>query len=209
MKLIVAAMESECSYLIDILGLEKTDKNIYKKDDIVLVNCGVGKVNAAMGCQKGFDLFDVDSVFNFGFVGSMSPDYRIGDYVFPSQTFQHDFDLTPLGYKPYEVSDQEKSVFDIEKYEELKKFFPELKKSQFLLTGDRFMTEKLPDFEDAICDMEGYAVARVAFEYNVPVTMVKLVSDSCVKEGQAEFFASVEKYRKDMQTKIAEYIKSL
>lgn len=207
--LVCAAMDSECGYIKKFLDLEEIGKNLFKKDNVVLVQTGYGKVNAAMGTQKGFDLFDVKEVINYGFVGSLSEKYRIGDYVLPQVTFQHDFDLTPLGAKEYEVLEQEESFFKVNENEKITDYFTTAKKSQFLLTGDRFLTEKIGDFDDAICDMEGYSVARVAYDYGVPVTLIKMVSDSCVKDGAEDFFATIENKREELQRHLSDYINSI
>ena len=207
--LVCVAMDSECSYIKEFLGMEEIEKNIFKKDNAVLVQCGYGKVNAAMGCQKGLCKFPVKQVINYGFVGSLSEKYKIGDYVLPKITFQHDFDLMPLGAKQYEVLEQERSFFDVNTDEKITDYFTSAKKPQYLLTGDRFMTEKLPGFDDAICDMEGYSVARVAYEYDIPVTLIKLVSDSCVKDGADDFFRTIDEKRKEFQQTLADYINKI
>lgn len=207
--LTVAAMDSECAYIKKFLGLEEIGKNLFKKDNVVLVQAGYGKVNAAMAAQKGIDLFDVKEIINYGFVGSLSEKYRIGDYVIPEVTFQHDFDLTPLGAKQYEVLEQEESFFKVNENAKITDYFDTAKKCPYLLTGDRFITDKIDGFDDAICDMEGYSVARVAYDCKIPVTLIKMVSDSCVKDGADDFFKTIETKREIFQSHLADYINSI
>lgn len=210
MILIIAAMEKECLSLISLLNLKKTEENIYKNGNIALICSGIGKVNAAIACQEGIDRFAPDLIFNYGFAGSMSKNCHVGDFVRPKKTLQHDFiDLTEDGFKPYFVSGQARSDFDFAECEDLKKYFPDLKECDLLLSGDRFVTEKIPDFDDAICDMEGYAIARCADRKNIPVVCIKFVTDSCVSDQKCEYFTSVSEFQKKMQYAIAEFVKSL
>lgn len=208
MNLIVVAMLSEGQHLVDVLGLKQVDENTYVNDKNVMVLGGYGKVNAAIATQKGIDKYPIERVINYGFVGSMTEKLKIGDYVVPQKTFQHDFDLTPLGAKPYHVLEQKESVFTINE-EMTKKLLAKeknIKTCEYCLTGDKFMTEKLQGFDDAICDMEAYSVARVAWAYNLPFFSLKLVSDSVCKEGQNDFFASIDKWSSEMQEYIGKLI---
>ena len=211
MNLIIVAMISEGKHLINVLDLKQADENVYVNGNNVMILGGYGKVNAAMATQKGIDNYPIDRVINYGFVGSMTENVKIGDYVIPKKTFQHDFDLTPLGAKPYEVLEQDKSVFEINEKlsNKIISLHPEIKTCEYCLTGDRFMTETIPGFSDSICDMEAYSVARVAWSKKLPFISVKLASDSCCKDGQAEFFASVFIYSKKLQEYVAELINSL
>ena len=208
MNLIVVAMLSEGKHLVDILDLKQVDENTYVNDKNVLIIGGYGKVNAAIATQKGLDKYNIGRVINYGFVGSMTEKLKIGDYVIPQETFQHDFDLTPLGAKPYEVLEQDKSVFDID--EEMKNkiisVHSNIKTCQYCLTGDKFMTEKILGFDDVICDMECYSVGRVAWTKKVPFVSIKLVSDSVCKDGQNDFFASIEKWSRELQEYVADLI---
>ena len=206
MILISVAMEDECYILKDLLGLEEVGDNEFAGGDFALICTGVGKVNAAMGTQYGIDKYKPEMIINYGFVGSMSEEYKVGDFVFPQMTLQHDFDLTPLGYPPFTVQGQSKSTFKIKGYDELKEVIHDLKKCKYLLTGDRFMTDKLPGFEDAICDMEGYAVARVAHKAKIPCYMVKMVSDSCNKEGADRFAVSVDEFKRELQNYVFGFV---
>ena len=49
--------------------------------DVVVVQCGVGKVNAAMCVQILADLFDVTHVMNTGVAGSLNAQLDIGDIL--------------------------------------------------------------------------------------------------------------------------------
>ena len=64
----------------------------------VLVQCGVGKVNAARGTQMLIDAFGPCCVINSGIAGGTKPGLAIGDIVIGEDLAQHDFDVTAFGY---------------------------------------------------------------------------------------------------------------
>ena len=64
---------------------------------VVVVQCGVGKVNAAMCVQILADLYDVTHIINTGVAGSLNPVLDIGDILVSKDAIQHDMDVTPLG----------------------------------------------------------------------------------------------------------------
>ena len=48
---------------------------------VVVVQCGVGKVNAALCAQALCDRFSVSHIVNTGIAGSLNADLDIGDFV--------------------------------------------------------------------------------------------------------------------------------
>ena len=116
---IIGAMDEEVARLKEMIdGLEITDKcgmNFYKGTisgtDVVVVKCGVGKVNAAMCTQSMIDLFGVDAIINTGIAGSLDADIDIGDIVFAVDTVEHDMDVAALGYAPGIIPDGDQRVW--------------------------------------------------------------------------------------------------
>lgn len=76
-------------------GLEFINGKIYGKD-VALLECGRGKVNAAVGTQIMIDLFKPDVVINSGIAGSLSKNLIIGDIVISSDCVEHDINCTAL-----------------------------------------------------------------------------------------------------------------
>ena len=65
---------------------------------VVLVQCGVGKVNAALCVQILCDCFGVTHLVNTGIAGSLCAELDIGDLVVSRDAMYHDFDCTHFGY---------------------------------------------------------------------------------------------------------------
>ena len=63
---------------------------------VVVVVCGVGKVNAALCVQILCDCFGVTHVVNTGVAGSLCAELDIGDLVISQDAMYHDFDCHTL-----------------------------------------------------------------------------------------------------------------
>ena len=86
---IIVAMEEELESILDIMD-NIEEKEIYgltfktgqiEKNKIIVVKCGVGKVNAARVTQILIDTFNVKCVINVGAAGALSPLLNLGDIV--------------------------------------------------------------------------------------------------------------------------------
>ena len=109
---IIGAMKDEVQALKDSMQMEETKEiasmifckgNLCGKE-VVVVQSGIGKVNAALCTQILADIFKVDTVINTGIAGSLDADIDIGDMVISTDAVQHDVDATifgdPLGQVP-------------------------------------------------------------------------------------------------------------
>ena len=67
--------------------------------DVVVVQCGVGKVNAAMCAQILCSVYGVTHIVNTGIAGSLCADLDIGDLVICRDAMYHDFDCVHFGYE--------------------------------------------------------------------------------------------------------------
>ena len=76
-------------------GLQFYSGTIYGKD-VALLECGRGKVNAAVGTQIMIDLFHPDVIINSGVAGSLVKNLLIGDIVISSDCVEHDINCTAL-----------------------------------------------------------------------------------------------------------------
>ena len=70
----------------------------------VVVQCGVGKVNAALCAQILCDCYGVTAIVNTGIAGSLCAELDIADLVISRDAIHHDFDLRfwgrPVGQVP-------------------------------------------------------------------------------------------------------------
>lgn len=192
---IVFAMKEE------LIALKKYVKNIEEKKifelifyegiinniSCILVESGVGKVNAARTTQILIDNYNIHYIFNIGISGGICNDLNVGDIVVGEKLVQHDFDITSFkhekGYIPnigvYINSD--KKLFDIATKTSLKNIKI---KSGVIASGDIFctdpkMTAKINNKFDALCvEMEGASVAQICYLNKIPFLVIRSISDT-------------------------------
>lgn len=193
---IIIALKSEAKYFIEkIENVKETsvlDKKAYTGEfcgkEIVLAISGIGKVSAALTAQKIIDDYSPEYLLNFGSVGAVNNTVSVLDYCVIDKCMQYDFDVTaidpvPLGY----IQEYDRVFFDC-----LTAPFNEFKKAS-LATGDRFSTGKedvelISNQGCALRDMEGAAIAQVCESNNLPLIMLKGVSDVYGSESEQEQF---------------------
>lgn len=78
---------------------------------VVVVCCGIGKVNAALCAQILISEFKVTSIINTGTAGGLNPNLNVLDMVVSTDAVQHDFDTTPFGYLPGQIPGTESPFF--------------------------------------------------------------------------------------------------
>ena len=98
---IIGAMELEVATLKNLMTVRtvtaKAGMDFYDGTldghPVVVVRCGIGKVNAAMCVQILADLFDVTHIINTGVAGSLNPKLDIGDILISEKALQHDMEI--------------------------------------------------------------------------------------------------------------------
>ncbi len=212
---IIGAMDSEVDTLFArMTSKEKINLNhltfykgkLYDKD-VVIVKCGIGKVNAALCTQLLILNFKVSKIINTGIAGATGTGLKIYDFVVSTEAVYHDFDVQFFGYKPGQVPGMpEAFVADPSLVEaaaaafEQTDFSAKLKLSKGrIASGDQFISgnEKksyiISTFHPQCVEMEGCAIAQTCYANNVPFVIIRCMSDTAddsVKETYSEETAS-------------------
>ena len=157
--------------------------------DVVVVQCGVGKVNAAMCAQILCDCFGVTHLVNTGIAGSLCAELDIGDLLISSDAMYHDFDARNFGYRLGEVpglgivtfaADAEMIALAQAAAEAVN---PGHSRVGRVASGDLFVAEKaakekIIENTQALCtEMEGAAIAHAAYRNNLPFVILRAISD--------------------------------
>ncbi len=165
--------------------------NFKENIEVVGVECGIGKVNAAIATMYLTETEKVDIVLNVGLSGAIQ-NVKKGFIVAGSSYTECDFDLTAIGYE-LGVKPQKKYVYEAD--EKLISIAKECSVDYCgaLGTGDIFLAdstlkEKFRKRYD-ICsfDMETGAIAAVCHKANVPFLALRKISDDC-DEGAVESY---------------------
>lgn len=195
---IIGAMEEEVNILKEKMQvsdiLKKASMEFYKGTlsgkEVVIVRSGISKVNAAVCTQILIDDFKVDRVINTGIAGSLQNKIDIGDIVISSDALQHDVDATGFGYEPGVIPRMETSVFTADSSlvelakEVCEREIPEITPHVGrVVTGDQFISDKTVKeriesrFHGYCTEMEGAAIAQVAWLNKVPFVILRAISD--------------------------------
>lgn len=168
--------------------------------EAVVVRAGVGKVNAACCTQALIDHFPVSCVINTGIAGSLQESIDIGDIVLATDALEHDMDAVSFGYGLGQIPGME--VFSFTADEKLrkiakegcKKVNPDISVHEGrVVTGDQFVSSKekktwLVDHFDGCCtEMEGAAIAHVAYLNQIPFLIVRAISDKADDSAHMDY----------------------
>lgn len=227
---IIGAMIEEVEILRDKMEIEKTEtvagmefyKGTLDGEEIVLVQSGVGKVNAAACTQILVDHFDVDYLINSGVAGGTHPDITVGDIVISTDTVQHDVDVTAFGEEPGIISRMDTSYFEAdEKLINLAQAASEKLTDDInvfqgrIASGDQFIADAevqakiMENFAPYAVEMEGAAIAHVAHLNEVPFVIIRSISDDASGEADVKYEDFLPLAAKNATTMIEEMIKSV
>nr|WP_315047325.1 5'-methylthioadenosine/adenosylhomocysteine nucleosidase [uncultured Leptotrichia sp.] len=184
--------------------------------DIVFVQSGIGKVNAALTATLLIDRFDVEKVIFSGVAGSLNKELNVGDIVIGIDVVQHDVDATEFGYKLGQIPQMKEWAFegDKELIEKVKSFRESKERVFFgrILTGDQFVSKKDKkvtlgnDFSALCVDMESGAVAQVCTRLGKGFLIIRSISDSITDESGMEYNKFVELAAKNSKKLLKEIL---
>lgn len=168
--------------------------------DVVLVESGIGKVNAAICTTILITGFKAEKVIFTGVAGGVNPKLNVGDIVVSNYLIQHDVDVTAFGCKHGEIPRMDNSVFKadeilLEKAYNAAKYLFKNKNiiKGRVLSGDQFVSsaEKTKWFQDIFkgdcVEMEGASVAHVCHLFKVPFVVIRSISDKADHSAQVDF----------------------
>ena len=116
MEMEIAALKQDMKdvHVVKKAGMSFFKGKIYDKD-VVIVESGIGKVNAGICTQILIDVFNIDAVINTGVAGSLNNNINICDIVVSTKAQQHDMDVTALGYERGIIPGMKESEFMADK----------------------------------------------------------------------------------------------
>jgi adenosylhomocysteine nucleosidase len=205
---IIGAMESEVGGLRDRLEGWKLKKiagmgfcsGKLSGNDVIVVKCGVGKVNAAICAEILCEHFKVDYIINTGAAGSLDPRINIGDVVICTEAVQHDMDCvgfgSPLGKIPFLKTSEFPSDDSLRSLAKsiCEEVCPDIRCFEGrIATGDQFICDKdhkdfiVSNFKALCCEMEGAAVAQTAYLNDVPFLIIRAISDKADASAEMDY----------------------
>lgn len=201
---IIGAMDLEVDALkeklTDVRITEKASMSFYEGKlcgtDVVIVRCGIGKVNAALCVQVLADMFHVSHIINTGIAGSLNPKLDIGDILVSTDAIHHDMDVTIFGYAPGQVPGLAREfVADTDLAQLAVRLCgsvnPDIRAiSGRVVSGDQFISSSdvkdrlISEFSGDCAEMEGASIAHGACLNGIPFVIIRAISDKA--DGSAE-----------------------
>ena len=223
---IIGAMADEVATLkeeMDITGTEtvadmKFCEGMLDGKDVVVVQCGMGKVNAGICAQTLISDFGVDYVINTGVAGSLTNDLDIGDIVVSTEAVQHDFDVSPIGFRrgeipytglisfPADENLRQIAVSTIEEsYSDVNVLEGRVCSGDQFINTDEQKTRIIKQFGGLCCEMEGGAIAQACYLNHVPYVIIRAISDKFDGSNQIDY----EIFEEDAAKKCASIVRSM
>ena len=202
---IIGAMDFEVQTLKDrienLTVTEKAGTEYYEGTlqglPVVVVKCGIGKVNAAIGTQILCDYFGVTHIVNTGIAGSLCAEQNIGDMVVSSDVWHHDFDCVAFGYPMCRIPGMPQSFAADENMIVLAQQAAEQTGSTVrigrIASGDQFVADpqlktQIIERTQALCtEMEGAAIAQTAYRNGIPFVILRCISDKADNSAEMDY----------------------
>jgi len=166
---------------------------------VVVVQCGVGKVNAALCAQILCDCYHVTHLVNTGIAGSLCADLDIGDLVVSTDAMYHDFDCVNFGYPMGQVPGLDVLTFPADKdminyaFAAAEAVNPGHTQKGRIASGDQFVAEKtlkdkiIATTKGLCTEMEGAAIAQTAYRNKVPFVILRAISDKADNSASMDY----------------------
>ena len=198
---IIVAMEKELVQLRSLLE-ESTTERRHTKDffrgtmsghEIIMQQCGIGKVNSAIGCVEMMNAYQPDLVISTGVAGGTDVSMNVGDVVVGTSYVYHDaycgheveygqfVGMPARFYSPKELVDKA-----LETSSDTIIHAGEMVSGDWFVDTKEKMREILSHFPDAkAVDMESCSIAQTCYIYKVPFLSFRIISDIPLKDTDA------------------------
>ena len=185
-------MDIEYRQMHDAIG---GDTGRLGNNEIVLWQCGIGKVNAAVGTMRLIQAHHPDAILSTGLAGGIDPQMRIMDVLAATQSVYHDVDcggisdgtVCPLGQVQGLPARYDADSRLLDHALETAKLITQHTslRTGLICTGDQFITDRerqnaiKRNFVDGLaCDMESAAIAQTCYLMKVPFLSLRVISDT-------------------------------
>ncbi len=184
---VIIAMNVEYRQMHDAIG---GDCGRLGNNDIVLWQCGIGKVNAAVGTMCLIQEHHPDAIISTGLAGGIDPLMHVMDVMAATQAVYHDVDCgSGLGCARGQVQglperfDADPHLLDTALA--IPRGENERLMTGLICTGDQFITDRerqnviKRNFVDGLaCDMESAAIAQTCYLMKIPFLSLRVISDT-------------------------------
>lgn len=203
---VIGALDAEVSSLIAKLKFRREIKvggvviSVGKlgKRKVAVAKSGVGKVFAALCAEAMIISTHPTLIMNTGVGGALAAGLRPTDIAIAERLVQHDMDTSPIGDPVGLISGINKVFFDADERacQLLSRGAAELginSRAATVASGDKFIADSADKkrivelFGADVCEMEGAAIAQVAYVNETPFAVIRAISDSADEGGAMDY----------------------
>lgn len=211
-QLLISTLEN-CT--ITTKGQRKYYQGTLFNKPVVLVFSRWGKVAAAITTTQLINDFNVTEIVFSGVAGGINHKLAVGDVVIGKRLYQHDVDARPF-FEKFEIPILAKKYFETSENPKLNNAVLQFKNNynnyinkndalEFDITtptifngdiasGDQFIsdTQKVTKLKETLpnllcVEMEGASVAQVCYEYDIPFSIIRIISDNANESATVDF----------------------
>ncbi len=201
---LIVAMGKEFTQLRTLLDNTRTERQHHKdfvmglmgNAEIILQQCGIGKVNSAIGAVEMINCYAPDLIISTGVAGGAQPSLNPLDVVVATETVYHDaycgseveygqlVGMPPRYKAPAELV--EKALAVSHPTEEAKVVSGLTVSGEWFVDSREKMQQILDHFPQAMAvDMESCSIAQTCHIYKTPFISFRIISDVPLKDNKA------------------------
>ena len=202
----IVAMDKEFDQLITLVDNPSTEHRNHKDfvtgkigdNEVIIQQCGIGKVNAAVGAVEMIDGYQPDLMLSTGVAGGANADLNPLDVVVASECAYHDAycgDEVAFGQimgmptrfqSPARFVDQALQLNRISQGSAGKIYSGLTVSGEWFVNTREKMQDILAHFPEAMAvDMESCSIAQVCHIYQTPFVSFRIISDVPLKDQKA------------------------
>jgi len=157
--------------------------------EVIILQSGIGKVNAAVGTAILLERHQPDAIINTGSAGGFATDLAIGDVIISDEVRHHDVDAVVFGYELGQVPGMPTAYHADSRLRDIARgaiaALGEVNvREGMIATGDAFMADPervaatRAQFPTMLAvEMEGAAIAQTCYLYDCPFVVIRALSD--------------------------------
>ncbi len=198
---IIVAMDKEFTQLRSLLSDGHTEHRNYKdfvlgtiaRNEIIMQQCGIGKVNAAIGAVEMIDNYHPDVVISSGVAGGASIVLNVTEVVVGTEYAYHDaycgseceygqvMGMPPKFHSPAQLVADALAIRS-----ETPIHAGLIVSGEWFVDSREKMVQILNNFPEALAvDMESCSIAQVCHIYHTPFISFRIISDVPLKDDKA------------------------
>lgn len=185
---VIIAMDIEYQMMLGVLGGKP--EGVIAGNEVILWQCGIGKVNAAIGTMELIQKYHPDCIINTGLAGGIDASLHVQDVVAGSQVAYHDVwcgegnEIGQVQGLPARFDGNERLLEFAQSIKEKIESCSQLHIG-LICSGDQFITNKEElakikhNYPDGLaCEMESAAIAHTCYLKEIPFLCLRIISDT-------------------------------